>query len=742
MRFIIFFILSLILILNGRAGAQISGAVSDSASFAPLPLVNVFISEVHRGAQSDSLGRFQLQNLPPGKYVINFQRVGYKPRSKKIKIKQGKPLRLDMALSELPLQTSDITVETKRWVSPLSQPMMSDYSVNATEMINLPGNFEDPLKTVQELPGVISRADYTSNFFIRGAEPSEQAIVLDGLLLQNPYRGRALGFGSLSILNPDIIDKLDLTLAGFSAAYGNRTGALVDLKTKDGSSTWKNNLALNVLSARYSLTGPLRNNIKMIFSARRTYYDWLINKLTPEKVNYPHFYDLFGKITWNFSPGHVLRLVGMHGGEGTRLANVDRFSGHFYTHSTNRIFYGSLEGYFKNNLSYRILSAYQANSDSLSIFLNSGSKNNSFGKVDAEQMSGKAELSWEPNKKIAARSGIRLSEINQKANINTKFSDDKYVNGRSNYSYNILGAFIESQTQLFSSLTLKTGVRRDYSSLNRQTVTSPRFSFKWAFHPKWTVSGNKSIFYQFPEMTKSFNNRPAGRPGQAPKILSPQKSDYLAFSLNYQAHENLNFRLEAYERKTKQLQVEIVNKIYPYQEYIHLEDLGKRHSKGLDFIINYHTEKLKIQSAYSLSQTLFKRAPNSKWTFDYFDNTNWLNLKIEYLFNKNWKIHSTSRFGSGFPHYEMIGWSKTNTGTYLLIPTDKIIRSAYFRWDIRLSYTRAKWLAYLEVINLTNSRNFDQYLNYYYKNGSRYILQTDNVYMLPRLPVFGMQLNF
>ena len=725
---------------SGTVVAQITGTVRDSSSFAPLPLVNIYISDTYWGGQSDSLGRFQLDYPSPGKYVVNFQRIGYKPQRKEIIIKKHKSVQLNVSLTELPLQASLLTVETKRWVSPLTQPVMSNYSVNSDEMINMPGTFEDPLKTVQELPGVISRADYTSNFFIRGTEPSEQAIVLDGLLLQNPYRGRALGFGGLSILNPDIIDRMNLTLAGFSAAFGNRTGALVNLKTKDGTAVWKNKLAVNVLSARYFLEGPLQNNIKIIFSARRTYYDWLINKITPQKVIYPHFFDLFGKISWNFSSAHVFRLVGMYGGEGTRLANVDRFSGHFYTHSANRILYGSLEGYFKNNLSYRILSAYQSNMDSLSILLNTNSKNNSFGKVDAEQWSGKAQLSWDPNRKISARTGVQFSSITKKANINTIFSSDKYGNGQSDYTYRILAAFIENQMQLFSSFTYKIGLRWDYSSLNRQTVTSPRLSFKWAFHPKWSFSGNRGVFYQFPKISKSFNQEQQEAATQ--KILSPQKSDYLAFSLNYNANKNILFRLEAYKRETEKLQVGIVNKIYPFHEYISLKDLGQRHSKGLDFVIKYTSKQFKVQSAYSLSNTIFRRTPTSKWRPEYFDNLHWFNLKIEYLFNKNWKIHSTSRLASGFPHFKMVGWSKSNTGAYLLIPTDKIIRSPYFRWDIRLSYSGKTWLAYLEVINLTNSRNFDQYLNYYYKNGDRYTLQTDNVYMLPRLPVFGVQFYF
>jgi hypothetical protein len=146
----------IVLSWNGILAAQISGTVKDSLAQAPLPYVNVFIKDIGIGAQTDSLGKFKLDKIKPGNYLICFQRVGYKSLDKSIIVENNKSVYLKVNLLELPLKSSNIIVEGNRWVSPLQQPFLSHYSVEAKEIQNAPGGFEDPLKTVQNYPGVIS----------------------------------------------------------------------------------------------------------------------------------------------------------------------------------------------------------------------------------------------------------------------------------------------------------------------------------------------------------------------------------------------------------------------------------------------------------------------------------------------------------------------------------------------------------------------------------------------------------
>ena len=732
--------LFLVLFCSNISLAQIGGRIYHSVSGKPLANVNIVLKDTPLGAQSDSSGRFVIENIPKGKYTLIASRVGFLPYRTGIRIGRGTVRKLDFPLIEAPLQSSRILVESERWVSPLTRPHMSRFVVKSEEILNSAGSFEDPLKTVQSLPGVISRSDYTSNFYIRGSEPEQQAIVLDGLTLQNPYRGRALGYGSLSILNPDLVQAMDVTLGGYSAAYGNRLGALIELQTKDGPAEWKNNISLNLLSARYAVGGPLGKDMTVLFSARRTYYDWVVNKLSSQKVAYPHFYDIFGKVRWNFARNHILRVMAMFGGEGSRLANIDQFSGHLFTQSTNQIFYAALDGFLSKNFSYRILSAYQANNDSLSMIFNPDNAGDSFGRVRFRQWSTQARMIWEA-KESSTSAGFSFSDISQGTNIRTLYFNNKYLDGKADYHYSISGFFLENATTLFNSLQLKPGLRWDYFSLFKQRVFSPRFNFRWNFSKNWSLLGSSGIFYQFPERfnTPGYENA-AGT--SRPTALQPQRSKYTALGLQYRFQGNIKVNVEAYRKTIDHLHVQIVSKTNPNYTDIRIDDIGKSESSGLEISANYSTVNLHIQPAYSFSKTIFRRSPTARWKPMYFDNKHWFTFKLDYRFLKSWQLHSISKFASGFPHRQMIGWSKSGNGDYSLIPTDRMIRAAYFRCDLRLSYLAGNWKAYIEVVNITNSRNFDQYLNYYYKESNKYTLQTDSIYMLPRLPVFGFQIRF
>jgi hypothetical protein len=101
----------IVLSWNGILAAQISGTVKDSLAQAPLPYVNVFIKDIGIGAQTDSLGKFKLDKIKPGNYLICFQRVGYKSLDKSIIVENNKSVYLKVNLLELPLKSSNIIVE-------------------------------------------------------------------------------------------------------------------------------------------------------------------------------------------------------------------------------------------------------------------------------------------------------------------------------------------------------------------------------------------------------------------------------------------------------------------------------------------------------------------------------------------------------------------------------------------------------------------------------------------------------
>ena len=73
------------LFLSGNSIGQVctyslSGIVSDIHNDAPISAIEIYIKELNKKVETDSLGRFQFSSLCPGKFtVVCSNRDGYKP---------------------------------------------------------------------------------------------------------------------------------------------------------------------------------------------------------------------------------------------------------------------------------------------------------------------------------------------------------------------------------------------------------------------------------------------------------------------------------------------------------------------------------------------------------------------------------------------------------------------------------------------------------------------------------------
>lgn len=717
--------------------AQLHGTVSDSISGKPLSYVNVYLEHTTLGSQTDPAGRFIIHDIPPGAYVLHFQRIGYAPLSVNIRIQNKHERRLTIKLHESTLKSSAISVTGRKLFSPLVHPLSRHYAIADSMIVDAPGSFEDPLLALKNYTGVISRNDYTSNFYVRGSPPEQQAFIMDGVLLQNPYRGRVMGYGGFTVLNPDIIDNMDFVLSGYSAAYGNRMGGLVNIRTRDGTPVWRQKLSLNLVAARYMLQGPLSNRLRLIVSARRTYYDWLMQHLTSRLVSYPFFYDLYGKLTWIINPHHVLRAVVMGGGESAEMTHFERFNGNFFSRSKSRLTYLTLTGYLNPAFNYQLSAAYQLNDDSLSTLISGNYANSTSSLIANKQSYLTARLNWDKNESTAISGGVQAMRIQQRANISGDQFGTAFPEGAARQTTDLLSAFVEGQFRLFKGFKYRLGYRGEYSDLNKQLVHNPRTSMEWQFARAWQLSASWGVYHQFPDVMESFSKTPYTDQVPLSEPLPAHKSEYSTVGLAYNYRRRLTLHLELYEKFQSRLTMEFVSRVSPDEQTVTISNSGQTLSKGAELTMDFRSSRWALRMGYVYSITQMRSMERTDWKALYFDNRHWLNCNVRYKFNARWAVNSALRAGSGFPTASIIGWSKVGDDAWALIPSDEVVRHPYFRWDWRVTYRLKKWNFYLEIINITDAHNFDQNINHFYQDGDNFVLESDALYMIPRLPVFG-----
>lgn len=116
--FLLFVLVLLSAIAVHAQTGEVKGKVLDSKTLEPLPFSNIFINNTTLGVAADQNGNYTLTNIPIGSNEIVFSFVGYQSYQKKIQIKAGETIQLDIRLlpDETVLETVVVSsTRDKEW---------------------------------------------------------------------------------------------------------------------------------------------------------------------------------------------------------------------------------------------------------------------------------------------------------------------------------------------------------------------------------------------------------------------------------------------------------------------------------------------------------------------------------------------------------------------------------------------------------------------------------------------------
>ena len=92
----------------------------------------------------------------------------------------------------------------------------------------------DVFRTLQLLPGVVSRSDFSSQLYVRGGSPDQNLVLLDGVAVYNPFHL----LGLFSTFNTDAIKEVEFMTGGFPAEYGGRLSSVLSRKSSPFGFCW------------------------------------------------------------------------------------------------------------------------------------------------------------------------------------------------------------------------------------------------------------------------------------------------------------------------------------------------------------------------------------------------------------------------------------------------------------------------------------------------------------------------
>jgi outer membrane receptor for ferrienterochelin and colicin len=293
----------------------ITGTVCDGSTHEPLVFVNIVAKCKQQGIATNAKGGFLL-NLSQGNDTLRCSYVGYK--TVEIPISVNKDIQLSVNLFAMDVLLQDVTVYAHR-LDDADQMEISALSLQSEKIKNITSLFPDVLRSVQMLPGVSTNNEFSSKFNVRGGNPDENLVLVNGTQVYDPYHVKWAQNYSIGIMNTELINKMDLMTGGFPARYGDKMSSVLNIDYREGDKERLRGMAsLSLMDVDVVAEGPLSQNGSFIIGARKSYLEYIMKLASPKaaKANiFPTFYDVQGVVNYSLTPGNKLLLKFIHAGD-------------------------------------------------------------------------------------------------------------------------------------------------------------------------------------------------------------------------------------------------------------------------------------------------------------------------------------------------------------------------------------------------------------------------------------------
>ncbi len=168
---IILLIVSPALAETSESRITVEGVLLERGTKKPIPEANVFVLPVKLKGTSDNQGRFRIEGVPEGEFEIVVNLTGY-VRLSKTDTQRANELNPSRTLY---LERDSYQVYETTVCGKLDSGDDSTRSLKASVAQKLPGSNGDPIKAVQNLPGVSRAAGFSRHSRRRADRPSPSA---------------------------------------------------------------------------------------------------------------------------------------------------------------------------------------------------------------------------------------------------------------------------------------------------------------------------------------------------------------------------------------------------------------------------------------------------------------------------------------------------------------------------------------------------------------------------------------
>lgn len=725
----------------------IEGQVLERGTRKPLESVSVFFLPSKVKAVTDKAGFFSA-SVPTGPSEIVINLANYKKFSENFKFSADNK-NLKLYVEKTSYDFFETTVTDLRNKRDDSQKRLTQ-----KEFLKAPGSGGDPVKAVQNLPGVSRTGGGDSRVIIQGAEPEDTKYNIEGHEVPLVFH-----FGGLSsIVTPEAVGSVDYYSAAYGPEFGRALGGHVGLNVRKPKTDRTHGMVFQDLFNMGGLIeGPIDESSSYLISGRYSYIGEVLKSVAGDNKDFnlvvaPVFYDLNAQYFKKLNERDDLRVFSILSKDQLEfvlekpIGEDPKIRGSFMQKTE---FYRIIPQWTRQiDVDRRLTTSLGYGEDD--IYVNVGAI---FFDVQSQALSARADYEvkysplWKTNLGLDTTYSwytvkVKAPVIYSQGGVSNPLSSAEVRDAEVKGDRNVLGLYFRNEIKPseVSAWTLLPNLRVDRFSSTKETALQPRLALRYAVNSSLLLRAGTGLYYQEPsgQQTDSvFGN---------PDIKSQQAVHYaLGFDKDFREGSSDGWTW-ASTLFYKNLDRMILSSGSPVirdgkQTTENYANKGTGNIRGLENQLKLQKDLWGATLSYTYLESR-RKSPGARELPSAYDQTHSVNLLASYKAEK-WEYGTRLRYVTGNPVTPIIG-SYYDADNDIYTPQRGDIFSQrekpFFQVDLRIDrkWVYDTWIlsGYLDVQNVSMHKN---------QVGTAYSYdysEKKEITGLPILPTFGLKGEF
>lgn len=189
----------------------------------PVEFASVTCPSQGRATVTSLQGQYELKLLSADSVVVKFSMLGYRTKTRVLHRPKGTQT-LQVTLTEQASTLGEVTVAGQKIQSGQTQ------DISTKPLRSLPsttGNAVEEL--IQSQAGVSTHSELSSQYNVRGGSFDENSVYINSVEVYRPFLVRSGQQEGLSVINPDMVERIGFSTGGFEAKYGDKMSSALDI---------------------------------------------------------------------------------------------------------------------------------------------------------------------------------------------------------------------------------------------------------------------------------------------------------------------------------------------------------------------------------------------------------------------------------------------------------------------------------------------------------------------------------